>query len=317
MMKPTDIYASDLWAITSYFNPIGFRRRLSNFRIFRENLQIPLIVVELAYGPEFELQATDAEILIQLRGESVLWQKERLLNVALQSLPSHCRKVAWLDCDILFSEPDWADTARSLLDRFEIIQLFRQVHNLGPDWTNTKDTASQTEFTQPSVVAYIASGTPAATHLASLYGGRKKSSALGYAWAARRELMERHHFFDSNILGGGDRALICALYGCFNEVMLRHHMNARQRQRYLEWAEPFYAALQTEVGFLDADISHLWHGEFRNRKGLTRHQTFSHFQFDPYADVAIAENGSWRWNSEKPDLHEYVRNYFAERMEDG
>ena len=63
----TGRHPKDLWAITCYFNPMHYRRRLANFRIFRDHLQLPLVAVELAYGPEFELQAQDAEILIQLR----------------------------------------------------------------------------------------------------------------------------------------------------------------------------------------------------------------------------------------------------------
>lgn len=90
-----DVRSESLWAITSYFNPIRYRRRLANFKRFRENLRVPLVAVELAYGPEFELQKGDAEILIQLRGGAVLWQKERLLNLAMQALPDHCQKVAW------------------------------------------------------------------------------------------------------------------------------------------------------------------------------------------------------------------------------
>ena len=97
----TDLH-SKLWAITCYFNPMRYRRRLANFRIFRECLQVPLVVVELTFGSEFELQAQDAEILIQLRCGAILWQKERLLNLALKALPNGCNKVAWLDCDIMF-----------------------------------------------------------------------------------------------------------------------------------------------------------------------------------------------------------------------
>jgi hypothetical protein len=54
-----------MWAITSYFNPIGYRRRLENYRSFREHLNIPLLTVELGYGPEFELDESHAEILIR------------------------------------------------------------------------------------------------------------------------------------------------------------------------------------------------------------------------------------------------------------
>lgn len=82
-MQGMATHASDLWVITCYFNPLRYRRRLANFRIFRENLRAPLIAVELAYGPEFELESDDAEVLIQTHCKDVMWQKERLLNVGL------------------------------------------------------------------------------------------------------------------------------------------------------------------------------------------------------------------------------------------
>jgi hypothetical protein len=52
---------------------MGYRRRRANYRLFRERLKVPLVAVELAYGPNFELGEGDAEILMQLRGGDVLW----------------------------------------------------------------------------------------------------------------------------------------------------------------------------------------------------------------------------------------------------
>src|SRR5262245_13099430 len=75
----------DFWAITTYFNPARYRRRLSNFKIFRKHLKLPLIAVELSYSDGYELQDEDADVLIRLRGGAVLWQKERLFNVALKA----------------------------------------------------------------------------------------------------------------------------------------------------------------------------------------------------------------------------------------
>src|SRR5215471_14570554 len=104
-----------MWAMTSYYNPVRYKRRLSNYRIFRENLGVPLITVELSFNGQFELTEEQADILIQISGGAVLWQKERLLNVALQAVPSSCNKVAWLDCDILFDTPNWIEAADGLL----------------------------------------------------------------------------------------------------------------------------------------------------------------------------------------------------------
>ena len=51
-----------LWAITCYFNPCQYKRRLQNYRVFRERAGIPLVAVELSYADQFELQAGDADI---------------------------------------------------------------------------------------------------------------------------------------------------------------------------------------------------------------------------------------------------------------
>ena len=125
---------ADLWGITAYFNPGRYARRLENYRVFRKHLGIPLVAVELAFDSEdFQLEAGDADILMQLRGADVMWQKERLLNLGLRALPQTCRKVALLDCDIVFGRGDWAAEAERRLDDIALLQPFRQVRYLVKD----------------------------------------------------------------------------------------------------------------------------------------------------------------------------------------
>jgi hypothetical protein len=71
------------------------------------------------------------------------------------------------------------------------------------------------------------------------------------------------------------------------------------------------------VGYLDADVLHLWHGDLANRGNGERHQRLASFAFDPFADIAPDLAGCWRWSSPKPELHAYLRSYFASRKEDG
>ena len=71
------------------------------------------------------------------------------------------------------------------------------------------------------------------------------------------------------------------------------------------------------MSYIPGRLFHLWHGELRNRRYGQRHRARELLDFDPGADIAIDRGGCWRWNSDKPDLHEYVRNYFAQRREDG
>ena len=62
-----DPRSANLWAITCYFNPVGYRRRLENYRMFRQRLKVPLVAVELSFDEEFQLASGDADILVQLR----------------------------------------------------------------------------------------------------------------------------------------------------------------------------------------------------------------------------------------------------------
>src|SRR5690348_10790032 len=103
--RPADRYApaADLWVVTAYFNPAGFRSKRRNYDLFRDRIAaagIPLVTVECALGGRpFELpHGPDVR---RVHGRDVMWQKERLLNVAIAGLPAGCRKVAWLDADIL------------------------------------------------------------------------------------------------------------------------------------------------------------------------------------------------------------------------
>ena len=79
---------SRLWAVTSYFNPAGYHRKLPNYRTFRKQLAVPLLAVELSHSDKFELEPNDADVLVQLNGGNVMWQKERLLNVGISHLPN-------------------------------------------------------------------------------------------------------------------------------------------------------------------------------------------------------------------------------------
>ena len=101
-----EILPGAFWGITVFFNPTGYKNKIENYRRFRESSKkqgLNLLCVELAFGGKnFEVSKEDADILVQLRGGDILWQKERLLNIGLERLPKDCDKIAWLDCDIIF-----------------------------------------------------------------------------------------------------------------------------------------------------------------------------------------------------------------------
>lgn len=309
-----------LWAITSYFNPLGYKRRLANYRTFRHALQVPLATIELSFGGGFALDAGDAEILLQRSHGALLWQKERLLNVLMQSLPAECEYVAWLDCDLLFERADWPERTAAALDRVALVQLFQQRHHL-PSRSDLQDaSAAGALFSQQSSGRLLDAGSSAADLLKGISPTAPAGGypSLGMAWAARRSLLLRHGMYDACIVGGGDAALVFAALGRTDLLMDLHQMNERQCASYAAWAAPFHRDVgAAAVSALAGDVFHLWHGATGNRRHGARHEGLRPFSFDPDTDIALSEDGCWRWASDKPEMHRYVADFFMARKEDG
>ena len=278
---------------------------------------MPLLAVELAYGTAFELEPGDADVLVQLRGTSILWQKERLLNVALEHLPSHCEAIAWIDCDVVLERRDWAEQARHSLEECSLVQLFDSLYDLPRDVMPAQFDLAATPPAARSFGYRMATGSAGSDELRPPDSQCVRGCPFGLGWAARRELLETHGFYDALILGSGDRAMACAAYGRFADAIHTTCLDERRAAHYLRWAEPFFDRVGGEVGYIDGGLLHLWHGDIRNRRYVGRHQDLARLDFDPLTDIALDEAGCWRWSTDKPELRAYMQRYFLSRWEDG
>ena len=309
--------APRLWAITCYFNPSGYQRKLENYRIFRRRFAAALVCVELSFTGDFALTASDADILIQLRGQAVLWQKERLLNVALQALPASCEAVAWVDCDVIFERDDWPALAVRALHDAPLVHLFRTRCNLARATPARPLDLSRIESQAVSLGYKLRTGEATPDDVRRSDAPLALGSTAGLAWAARRDLLAGHGLYDACILGSGDRVMVSAAIGRLNHGIDAVLMNERQARHYRLWGEPFHATIRGQVGYIEGRAFHLWHGDLRGRRYEERHRGLRRHEFDPFADIALDASGCWRWNSDKPEMQVYVREYFDARDEDG
>lgn len=302
---------ASLWAITCLFRPTGSVRREQNFRRFRNALSVPLVAVELSFDGRFVLEEGDADRLIRVSDGDIMWQKERLLNLAMRALPPECRQVAVLDCDVLFADRDWPVRARDALDRFPVVQAFSEVRHLPPD-----DDAGGITLTQVSAASrFVRNGRlPAVLNADGQRTG--DTAAGGFAWLFRREILDMHGLFDRCIIGGGDSAMLHAAAGDPERVCELHWMNPRQADCYRSWASGFHASVQGGIGCLDGALLHLWHGALAARQPRERHAHLRRYEFDPVADLRAGPSDPWKWATDKPDLHAYLREYFLSRAED-
>ena len=304
---------NEIVAVTSYFNPVGYETRLTNYHLFREALDAPLVTVELSYGRGPDLKPSDADWLIQISTDQVLWQKERLLNIALTALPDACRYVVWLDCDVVFRRSDWISETAKALETFSVVQPYSFVLDTERGADPAQLSTAPVLHKRTSMGALYMKGgfESTATRTNSL-----EQHSPGHAWATRREVLEKG-FYDAMILGSGDHAIAMASIGRWEEVVDAYEMNDRLAQHYRQWAAQWHERVNGRLGFVDGELYHLWHGSLHDRGYEERYPSIRSFNFDPEADIAVAENGSWKWSSPKPDLHRVVSQYFQSRREDG
>lgn len=304
---------SDLWCLTTYFNPAHYKSRLRNHAIYVENMlrqNVNLMVIELAFGDdEFELPP---ENVIRLRAKSVLWQKERMLNYALTQLPPECKYVAWVDGDVLFERDDWADVAISSFEAGnDLLQMFETVKHLPPD---------QTSYNGTSIMEERSLVWQARTHEDFLDQRRQcklKYATTGFAWAARKDMLTKAGgFYDKHVLGANDNVIIDC---CLHTFDLHHYYRAGKGTPLLndmmDWAYHKFGVGVYRANYLPLNIYHLFHGAKKNRGYLTREDIVKNHQYDPNTDIRI-ENNVYEWATDKPLLHKDVHDYFGSRQED-
>jgi hypothetical protein len=300
-----------MWGITTFFNPSASRVRLANYRAFRARSRkqgLPLITVELAMGDApFELDDAsdtdhggDADILVRKRSSAVLWQKERLLNLALEALPDACTDVCWIDADVLFEDDAWVSECEALLTRFALLQPFDKAIRLPHG-------ASVGDYPSTQLERTIVRGSEDGTYSESvcrkgpsLFGGL--DGTTGYAWCARREVLQDLGFYDRCIVGGAD---VPASATRIRHKPLRMHLG--------QWHTAFHARVQGRVSHRPGVLHHLWHGDAKQRRYRDRHELLAAHDYDPARDVTVDAQGCLQWATRNDALVAAVREYFASR----
>ena len=312
-----------LYAVTSYFNPCRYRKRIENYHLFQRNLHVPLVTIEQGFDGCFDLSPEDADIYVSLDGGDIMFQKERLLNIAAAHLPDDCTAVAWLDCDILFSDSAWAERTMELLETHDVVQPFATLYPLEQESPVSFRLARRFLSAHPSIPAYLAANLPrrrSESLCASDWQapeGTRTRFRTGIAWATRRDFFEQVGLYDACILGSGDMAFSSALFNCPEVAIDRYRMGPECEQHFREWFHQLQHMFPLRVGGLDTEVLQLWHGSYTNRKYRQRHADFARFDFRPQHDLIAEPGHCWRWRDPNSPMARFVRRYFISRQEDG
>jgi hypothetical protein len=306
----------DFSIVTSYFNPLRYKSKKINYDLFAARIAgagIPLLVIELApVGAPFEL--SDDNEVVRIRGNLAIWQKERLLNIAISHLPASCRKVAWVDCDLIFEDDDWARKASAALDQFSVVQLFSSCVRLPRGDSEFRGHGQDGSGVTEGFAAAFARDPRLAREATYREHGH-----TGFAWAARRDLLDACALYDACLTGSGDHLMAHAFAGtldspCIPAMIGSGHAYAAHFDR---WAVSVDEACHGNFGCVPGRVLHLWHGSVADRRYYDRNQQFKAFNFDPDRHIHRNEMGAWEWNHAPAVMQEWARNLFESRNEDG
>jgi hypothetical protein len=307
-----------LWGLVAFFNPMRYAVKLRHLQVFAERIRrqgLSLAVIELAYDDRpFEVDDRVADLVLHLRTDAVLWQRERLLNLGLAALPATCDKVMWVDNDLLFTNDDWVAQTCALLNTYLVVQPFDSVCWLPRDVVTLEPPPGAP--TQRGMACTIAGRTDWRRALRSYLD----HGVTGFAWAFRRALLERHGFYDGLIVGGADVVMAHAMYAD-EQTFLRHNWYARRfpprvRAHAASWQRGFQQDVAASVAFVPGSVLHLWHGDAAGRRYVDRLEILCRADFDPEIDIVLNADRCWTWGTMKPDLRRELSEYFAGRRED-
>ncbi len=311
----------DLLAITSYFNPFGGKLRRQNYETFRRHLGVKLLTVEWSPEGNFDLCERDADYLIQVSGGDLLWQKERLLNIGLaRARELGARNVAFLDCDIVFSDTEWHHHVLAALQNYSIIQCYTHVNYLPPVDHASMSRASLAsvppEFTRLSLayewLEFDRYGSSVAETLPETRSLQDLSGNPGMAIAIRMESNFHWKIYEGNIVGGGDSVFMAAAANQLDKLFTRRLFSPAHRQSIQSWqAETFQT--DTRLGYAGNQIVHLWHGEIEKRKYMERHAILAGHNYDPSCDLDTSQSGALTLKNDRTKIRQEIADYLFSR----
>ncbi len=312
--------ADTLHIVVVHFNPemwVSHKRLRLEFLARYANCGAPIYVVELALGERpFEVIDRSNPRHLGLRSqEEVPWIKENLINIGIRKLvPPDAKYVAWIDGDVILSNPTWVGDTLNELHRVPVLQMFGECVDLGP--------SRQIVTTERGGEDYVRHS------FAKLYvedragfrpRGVYKNEHCGYAWAARLDFLRRidpiDPLIDWSIIGSADWQMACNFIGQ-SSYAFHGDMQASFSMRNAIFAKKALAYGGKDLSFIPGLLQHEWHGAKKARNYVGRWQMLIDNKYDPDFDINYRSDGLLQWTGHNKPLQLAYRDYSRARNED-
>lgn len=261
--------------VTCYFNPAGLPSVERNYRRFMHEVRWwgrECFSAELAV-PGQEFPSANAFIQRRAEAKNILWQRERLLNLIVEQLPSSYDKIAIIDPTILMLNNSALKQAEALLENSYLAQLCREVHYL-----DEKGAVISTHRADLSAVT---------TRRGVAHPEERVMRCM--SWIARREVFP---LYDRSVYGFGQSLSVSAWLGTRNlPVILSPH----ERVHYEAWAREASAKVLGRIASLEGASMSFSSAGVSDTHSLQREEAGLTYDYDPFRHVTIDEQGLLAW----------------------
>lgn len=269
---------------------------------------VKVYIVEAAFGDrEFEIIDESNPNHLGVRTHSEIWIKENLVNLGVQRLlPKDWKYMAWVDMDIHFRDPNWAQSTLHALQHYNIVQ----------PWSHAVDL----DF-HGGISAEFNSFGYLCANRKPMWHGKEKGlycyAHTGFAWACTRYFYENvRELLDICIVGAGDHHMAWA---CLNKVRGTIHQGMCEDYYDLceKWEHKAHRASAGIVGYTHGRIEHHFHGNKENRKYWGRWEILIDNHFNPKTDLSYDSQGVLQLcGANRYSLEQDISLYNKQRLED-
>ena len=308
---------SEAVIIACFYNPQNSPYRLLAFqKWYRSVKHLNYRIIECLIGPEAVSQLPEDPNIIQVETDSFLWHKETLLNRLVAELPDKFKYVFWVDADVLFTSNDWlVDSVKQLQSGADIVQPFEYCVHLeqnqlvpGFDVELAKKTACMTnkELMQKKRLWRSFCANVVDNKRLGKDADYDRHGHVGFAWGAKRSVLEACPLFDRALIGGADHVIAHAAAGHIPHPCIVKGF-ADNIDEVLLWSNEFFKAVRGRIGYAKGDLYHIWHGDIEARQYLKRIKDFT----DQTTKITDRDKNGLHISTDGRDR--YVRRYYQDR----
>jgi hypothetical protein len=308
---------SEAVIISCYFNPQQSPYRRKAFKHFYDSIKhLNHRIIECVIG-DATPELPENENITRVYTKNLLWHKESLLNKIISELPEKYKYVFWVDADVIFTNLNWLPEAVDKLQYCTIIQPFEYCFHLDQDELkpgatiernidNIKALATNPKLKHPKVWRSFCANWTDKRH-AAISENYDEHGHVGFAWGAKRKIIEKIPLYDKALIGGADHIIAHAAVGQINHQCIKKSFT-EELDEIKRWSQKFFLETMGLVGYVQGDLYHIWHGDIANRQYLKRIVDFT-----PKTKKITDKDENGLYITDDQDVMDYMSSYYMTR----